>query len=112
MGLISLFLAIAIIDPIIVNAQTEPSTFLTYKDPKCRFSIDYPQQGWNVTAATNRFQDYLVRFDQLYGIQNRSHVDVNILKNSTYDIRDIVLYNVIPNSRNTTKFRNSSRCIV
>jgi hypothetical protein len=99
-GLAFLCLAILIIDPLLVNAQTGSTTFLTYKDPQGRFSINYPQ-GWNVTAATNRFQGYQVQFQQIYGIGNSSAISLLIDKNVTSDARDYIVSVLIPFLRNS-----------
>jgi hypothetical protein len=51
------------------NATT---SYLTYKDSKGRFTIDYPSNGWNVTAAKNRFEDFVVSFRNLDTLSSHS----------------------------------------
>jgi hypothetical protein len=97
MVFVFLFLVLVIIDPILVNAQTG-SIFLTYKDPQDRFSISYPQ-GWDVKPLTNRFQPYVVQFEDL---ADRGSVSVIISEAANLDARDYIV-NLIPYLNNTIR---------
>jgi hypothetical protein len=47
--------------------QKTLTSFVTFKDPERRFSMNFPS-NWTATAATNRFEKTLVTFTPRDGI--------------------------------------------